>query len=154
MWIESGLAWAPFLMQRLDHEYLMRVSEAPLLKKLPSEYMQKMFYTLQPMESTNMKLLQSTSLGDVHQSFSFAQSAESIIKSMGEGYFRKLAENTKPVFFTKTAQGRGWAASGEFPVVLMSHGKNAQILKDQKIDVRLSNPLLLGAEHPCENLRV
>ena len=32
MWIESGLAWLPFLMQRLDHEYLMRVSEAPLLR--------------------------------------------------------------------------------------------------------------------------
>lgn len=60
MWIESGLAWVPFLMQRLDHEYLMRVSEAPLLKRLPSEYMQEMFYTLQPMETTNLKLLQST----------------------------------------------------------------------------------------------
>jgi predicted TIM-barrel fold metal-dependent hydrolase len=60
MWIESGLAWVPFLMQRLDHEYLMRVSEAPLLKKLPSEYMQEMFYTIQPMETTNMKLLQGT----------------------------------------------------------------------------------------------
>ena len=60
MWIESGLAWVPFLMQRLDHEYLMRVSEAPLLKRLPSEYMQDMFYTVQPMEATNMKLLEGT----------------------------------------------------------------------------------------------
>lgn len=60
MWIESGLAWVPFLMQRLDHEYLMRVSEAPLLKKLPSEYMQEMFYTIQPMETTNLKLLEGT----------------------------------------------------------------------------------------------
>ena len=24
IWIESGLAWLPFMMQRLDHEYLMR----------------------------------------------------------------------------------------------------------------------------------
>jgi hypothetical protein len=60
MWIESGLAWVPFLMQRLDHEYLMRVSEAPLLKRLPSEYMQEMFYTVQPMEATNLKLLEGT----------------------------------------------------------------------------------------------
>ena len=30
IWIESGLAWAPFLMQRLDSEYMMRSSEAPL----------------------------------------------------------------------------------------------------------------------------
>jgi uncharacterized protein len=60
LWIESGLAWLPFLMQRLDHEYLMRVSEAPLLKRLPSEYISEMFYTMQPMETTNLKLLEGT----------------------------------------------------------------------------------------------
>jgi len=60
MWIESGLAWLPFLMQRLDHEYLMRVSEAPLLKRLPSEYICEMYYTMQPMEATNLKLLEGT----------------------------------------------------------------------------------------------
>jgi predicted TIM-barrel fold metal-dependent hydrolase len=60
MWIESGLAWLPFLMQRLDHEYLMRVSEAPLLKRLPSEYIAEMYYTMQPMEATNLKLLEGT----------------------------------------------------------------------------------------------
>jgi predicted TIM-barrel fold metal-dependent hydrolase len=60
MWIESGLAWLPFLMQRLDHEYLMRVSEAPLLRRLPSEYIGEMYYTMQPMEATNLKLLEGT----------------------------------------------------------------------------------------------
>ncbi|NYT36267.1 amidohydrolase [Allopusillimonas soli] len=60
IWIESGLAWLPFLMQRLDHEYLMRVSEAPLLKRLPSDYIREMFYSLQPMETTNMRLLEMT----------------------------------------------------------------------------------------------
>jgi len=60
MWIESGLAWVPFLMQRLDNEYLMRVSEAPLLKRLPSDYMRDMFYTMQPMETSNLKLLEGT----------------------------------------------------------------------------------------------
>jgi predicted TIM-barrel fold metal-dependent hydrolase len=60
IWIESGLAWVPFLMQRLDHEYLMRRSEAPLLKRLPSEYMREMFYTSQPMEAQNLKLLEGT----------------------------------------------------------------------------------------------
>ena len=32
IWIESGLAWIPWLMQRLDSEYRMRTSEAPGLK--------------------------------------------------------------------------------------------------------------------------
>lgn len=60
MWIESGLAWIPFLMQRLDHEYQMRSCEAPLLKRLPSEYMREMYYTTQPLERTNLKLLEAT----------------------------------------------------------------------------------------------
>ena len=53
VWIESGLAWLPFLMQRLDSEYMLRSSEAPLLTKLPSEYMAEMYYTTQPLETTN-----------------------------------------------------------------------------------------------------
>jgi uncharacterized protein len=60
LWIESGLAWLPFLMQRLDHEYAMRVSEAPLLRRMPSQYISEMFYTMQPMETTNLKLLEGT----------------------------------------------------------------------------------------------
>jgi predicted TIM-barrel fold metal-dependent hydrolase len=60
IWIESGLAWLAFLMQRLDSEYLMRPSEAPLLKKLPSEYMADMFYTCQPIETSNMALTEET----------------------------------------------------------------------------------------------
>ncbi len=60
VWVESGLAWVPFIMQRLDHEFLMRVSEAPLLKRPPSEYIREMYFTSQPLEKTNMKLLEAT----------------------------------------------------------------------------------------------
>jgi predicted TIM-barrel fold metal-dependent hydrolase len=61
IWVESGLAWIPFLMQRLDDQFLMRPSEAPMLKQLPSEYMREhCWYTTQPMETTNMKALQLT----------------------------------------------------------------------------------------------
>lgn len=60
LWIESGLAWIPFLMQRLDNEYLMRSSEAPLLKKLPSDYMREMYYTSQPIENNDHALMEST----------------------------------------------------------------------------------------------
>jgi len=60
LWIESGLAWIPFLMQRLDHEYLMRTSEAPLLRKLPSDYMREMYYTSQPIETNNLKAMEVT----------------------------------------------------------------------------------------------
>jgi len=60
VWIESGLAWVPWLMQRLDHTYLMRTSEAPLLKKLPSEYMREMYYTSQPLETDHPKAVDLT----------------------------------------------------------------------------------------------
>ncbi len=60
LWIEAGLAYLPFLMQRLDNEYLMRQSEAPLLKRLPSSYIRDMYHCCQPMERTNMKLLEAT----------------------------------------------------------------------------------------------
>lgn len=50
VWIEGGLAFVPFLMQRLDHEYMMRTSEAPLLTKKPSDYMREFYYTSQPLE--------------------------------------------------------------------------------------------------------
>jgi len=53
IWIESGLAWIPWLMQRLDNDYRMRSSEAPGLKHLPSDYMRQMFYSTQPMETVN-----------------------------------------------------------------------------------------------------
>jgi hypothetical protein len=60
IWIESGLAWVPFLMQRLDSEFMMRSSEAPLLKRLPSDYIREMYFTSQPLERSNMKLTEAT----------------------------------------------------------------------------------------------
>jgi len=60
VWIENGLAWLPFMMQRLDNEYMMRTSECPQLKKLPSEYMADFFYTTQPMETHYRKALEVT----------------------------------------------------------------------------------------------
>ena len=61
VWTESGLAWVPWLGQRLDNDYKMRTSECPSLKKLPSEYMKDMYYTSQPMEMPNdLSFLEST----------------------------------------------------------------------------------------------
>jgi predicted TIM-barrel fold metal-dependent hydrolase len=61
IWIESGLAWIPFVMQRLDNEYMMRTSEAPLLKRKPSDYMREMYYSSQPMEMVgNRSMLEET----------------------------------------------------------------------------------------------
>jgi len=50
VFIEGGVTWIPWIMSRLDSEYVMRKSEAPLLRKLPSEYIRKFFFTQQPLE--------------------------------------------------------------------------------------------------------
>lgn len=61
MWIEAGLTWAHSLAQRLDHSYSMRVSDCPQLKRRPSEYMQEMFFSTQPMEMPKDKsILEAT----------------------------------------------------------------------------------------------
>ena len=60
VWIESGLSWVPWLMQRLDHTYMMRTSEAPVLTKKPSEYMREMYYTCQPLELDHPKAVECT----------------------------------------------------------------------------------------------
>jgi len=36
--LEAGCGWAPYWMERMDDEYAKRASEAPALKKKPSEY--------------------------------------------------------------------------------------------------------------------
>jgi len=50
VFMECGVTWLPFIGTRLDTEYLMRPSEAPLLKRLPSEYIRDFYFTSQPLE--------------------------------------------------------------------------------------------------------
>lgn len=47
---ESGVLWVAAYMYRLDQEYLKRQDEAPLLEKLPSEYVQDVYFGTQPLE--------------------------------------------------------------------------------------------------------
>ncbi len=53
VWMECGVCWLPFVMYRLDNEYMMRTSEAPLLDRKPSEYIREFYFTSQPLETTD-----------------------------------------------------------------------------------------------------
>jgi uncharacterized protein len=53
IFMEGGVTYIPWLMQRMDDEYVKRSFEAPLLSKLPSAYMNEFYYTTQPIESAN-----------------------------------------------------------------------------------------------------
>jgi uncharacterized protein len=51
-WVEGGIAWIPFMMHRLNTMYEEKRDDAPLLKKMPSEYMKEFYYSSQPLEQS------------------------------------------------------------------------------------------------------
>ena len=50
IFMEAGISWLAFMVGRLDNEYLLRSSEAPLLTRMPSDYIRDFFYTSQPID--------------------------------------------------------------------------------------------------------
>lgn len=48
--VEAGVSWVPFIMHRLDKEYLERRREVPFLTNRPSHYIKKFFFATQPVE--------------------------------------------------------------------------------------------------------
>lgn len=47
---EAGISWVPFLMNRMDKEYLEHRREVPFLEERPSHYLKRFFYATQPIE--------------------------------------------------------------------------------------------------------
>ena len=47
---EAGLSWVPFIMLRLDKEYLERRTDVPFLTERPSHYLKQYYYGTQPIE--------------------------------------------------------------------------------------------------------
>lgn len=48
--VEGGFMWLPFLMGRLDREYLSQRRQMPLLQQVPSAYLKTFRYSSQPLE--------------------------------------------------------------------------------------------------------
>ena len=48
VFFEAGVYFIPFVAARLDNSYMMRVSEAPILQRKPSEYLREFYYSTQP----------------------------------------------------------------------------------------------------------
>jgi predicted TIM-barrel fold metal-dependent hydrolase len=54
VFLEAGISWAPYMMWRLNKEYSIRRSEAPLLEKSPEAYLREQFYfASQPLGEPN-----------------------------------------------------------------------------------------------------
>ncbi|MGQ4556290.1 amidohydrolase family protein [Halobellus sp. GM3] len=52
VFMESGVTYLPGLISRLNEEYLKRAEEAPLLNKLPGEYITDYYFGTQPLEES------------------------------------------------------------------------------------------------------
>ena len=48
--VEAGVSWVPFIMHRLDKEYLERRREVPFLANRPSHYIKQFYFATQPVE--------------------------------------------------------------------------------------------------------
>ena len=48
--MEAGVTWVPFIINRLDKEYLERRREVPLLQDRPSHYLREWYFGTQPIE--------------------------------------------------------------------------------------------------------
>jgi uncharacterized protein len=47
---EAGISWVPFIMWRMDKEYVESRREVPFLEDRPSTYIRKMYFATQPIE--------------------------------------------------------------------------------------------------------
>ncbi len=73
--VEGGFSWLPHVLWRMDAEYLALRQEAPLLTKLPSEYVRDHFrFTTQPMDhpARNADLLKMLELVDASRMLMYA----------------------------------------------------------------------------------
>jgi predicted TIM-barrel fold metal-dependent hydrolase len=48
--MEAGCGWVPFILNRLDKEYIERRREVPYLQERPSHYIKRFFFGTQPIE--------------------------------------------------------------------------------------------------------
>jgi len=88
---------------------------------------------------TDPKFTKMVSMGNILRGGSATLWGLGLRKTLGDEWFIKIAK-LKPAFFVKTAQGRDWCASGEYPLDLYSHAKNAETVKKSGVTVKLLYP--------------
>jgi iron(III) transport system substrate-binding protein len=85
------------------------------------------------------RLTKLTSINDICQSITGAQTLIGWRKALGVEWIKRLG-SLKPALYTKTAQGRDWVASGEYPLTFHSHAKNTAVVRQSGAPVELVYP--------------
>ncbi len=89
---------------------------------------------------TDSRLKGLASVADIATSPAVAPGVAGVMAVLGRGWVDKLAKNVQPVLWFQSAQGRDWVISGEFPLTLHSHAKNAVYLMEHHVPVKLVYP--------------
>jgi len=90
-------------------------------------------------EFVDPKFTKMVSVGNILRGGSATLWGLGLRKVLKDDWFIKMAQ-LKPAFYIKTAQGRDWCASGEYPITLFSHAKNAESVKETGVPVKLLYP--------------
>ena len=85
------------------------------------------------------KYAKYTSMGAIGKATSMTAVFMGVRKVLGDDWFKKVGQ-MKPASWIKSAQGRDWCASGEYPIDLISHAKNAMVASKTGADIRLLYP--------------
>lgn len=88
----------------------------------------------------NPRLKGLVSVGDVLRMTSHAQTFWALRRVLGDDWFVQLKRDVNPVTYSRSAQGRDWLVTGEFPITLSSHAKNTDVLRRQGADIALLYP--------------
>lgn len=85
------------------------------------------------------KLAKLICIGNIPKSQSQTAVTIGLRKTLGDEWFKKMAA-LKPALYVRTAQGRDWSASGEYPIAMFCHAKSAETVKASGVEVRLLYP--------------
>jgi ABC-type Fe3+ transport system substrate-binding protein len=91
------------------------------------------------LDFTNPRLAKVLSIGNISRSMSYSATFLGVRKVIGNDWFKKMAQ-LKPALYVKSAQGRDWIISGEYPITLTGQVKNAALIKKAGVDVKLLYP--------------
>ena len=89
---------------------------------------------------TDPRLKGLASVADIATSTAAAPGVAGVVAVLGRQWIDKLAKDVQPVLWFQSAQGRDWVISGEFPLTLHSHAKNAVFLMEHHVPVKLVYP--------------
>jgi ABC-type Fe3+ transport system substrate-binding protein len=88
---------------------------------------------------TDPKFTKLASIGNMARAINLAMLGLGLNKVLGKDWFLKMAK-LEPAVWQNAAEGRDWSASGEYPLDVFSHAKNASQAKATGATIKMVYP--------------